>query len=612
MMGILDRNVIIRWCLIFFCLMLFFQALPASAAASLANTLKNNSSPYLELHADDPVNWQQWGTGVLDYARQHNRLIYISTGFFSCHWCHVMQRESFQNPAIARLLNEHFVPVKIDREMNPALDSYLIDFVRETEGIAGWPLNVIITPEGYPVYGTVYQPPEKFEKLLNNIIETWKSESEKASRLAREAAEYKLQYNNPMVTTKVEPEVFSAQLLSDVFDNMDEFQGGFGEQSRFPMAPRLSVLLDLYRVTKNTQLGQWLLLTLDQIKNKGLRDHIHGGFFRYTVDPAWTEPHYEKMLYTQAMLSSIFLEAAEILERPDYLEVARDTLAFVSREMQSESGGYLSSFSAVDNNDDEGAAYLWSLKQLSAVLNENELALVKRYWFKSFSNNANLAALPLFHQQIQSGPDAQKLESIRLKLRQAGRLKTIPVDNKVITAWNALLLSAYSVAADKLDDDNYRHLAKQLRDKLINDHWKDAKLYRTGFGKKHGASAHLEDYVFLAQGLKDFAVMNASQEDWYLSNLLLAKAWLLFWHSNGWENARDSLLPGMQPKAALPDSDLPAADAILVYMSLNSGNSVLQDKAEHAVELMFKSVEQTPLEMSSHYWWINHHRFASD
>ncbi len=584
----------------------------ASLATSLTNALKNNPSPYLEQHADDPVNWQTWNKKVIEYARENNRPIYISSGYFSCHWCHVMQRESFQNEAIAQLLNDYFVPVKIDREINPGIDSYLIDFVRETEGIAGWPLNVILTPEGYPVYGTVYQPPEKFEKLLKKVIQTWQTQTDKTRRLAREAAEYQLGFNQPVAATAVNSEIYIDELMSDFEVNADEFQGGFGEQNRFPMAPRLSVLLGLYRDSKNPKLKEWLELTLDQIKNKGLRDHVHGGFFRYTVDPGWTEPHYEKMLYTQAQLASVYIEASTILKRQDYLEVAEDTLAFVSREMQSDGGGYSSSFSAIDRHGNEGAAYLWSQNQLSKTLNIEEQAFVKKYWFNNSPEKQEEKQLPYFSENIKTGKDKRILDSIKRKLGNKNRLENIPVDQTVITAWNALLLSAYANAATATGSKSYIDLAKKLRDKLVNDNWKDGTLYRTSLNKNANNSAHLEDFVFLARGLRDYAVLTSSQEDWYLSNLLLAKAWLLFRHREGWKDVQTSLLPGMQSKTALPDSALPAADAWLVLLSLSSDKPVLQNKAKQAAGLMYETVLKQPLKLSSHYWWVSYFPHVSD
>ena len=355
-----------------------------------------------------------------------------------------------------------------------------------------------------------------------------------------------------------------------------------------------------------------MLVTLDQIKNKGLRDHVHGGFFRYTVDPGWTEPHYEKMLYTQALLSQVFIQAADVLDRSDYLEVARDTLAFVSREMRSKKGGYVSSFSAVDSQGNEGVAYWWNQEQLAEVLNGDQLEWVNNHWSMNSSDNAGVGKLPFLRKKTDLDLASPALRDIRLKLRKANRLKNIPIDHKVITAWNALLLSAFSVASDRLNDSAYADVAKQLRDKLVNDFWIDAQLYRTEPTKDDMVKGQLEDYVFMARGLRDYAVLTSSQEDWYLSNLLLAKAWLLFRYKEGWKDAQSNLLPGMQSKTALPDSALPAADAILVYLSLTSDNPVLQEKARHAAGLMFTTVTQTPLEMSSHYWWISFYRNASN
>jgi uncharacterized protein YyaL (SSP411 family) len=577
---------------------------PFALSASLNNQLNNHASPYLMLHAEDPVHWQDWDESVLEFARQHNRMIYLSSGYFSCHWCHVMQSESFRNTAIARLLNEYFVPVKIDRELVPALDEYLIKFVRQSQGIAGWPLNVFLTPEGYPLFGTVYQPPEAFESLLNKLVSTWSSQADKATRLAREAVEYQLQFNQPLSTADISKQAFINKLTKQLAVISDDLQGGFGEQSRFPKAPQLLVMLELYATTQDIRLREHLVLTLDEMKNKGLRDHINGGFFRYTVDPGWIEPHYEKMLYTQALLVQVYLKAGDVFQRQDYYQVAKDTMDFVIREMQSEPGGYVSSFSALDDQDIEGGAYLWNQKRLSEVLTPAELALVNQYWLLQPLQKTREGQLPKLADAVVEDDVLNELRNIKTKLRSLGRIKTVPVDDKVITSWNALLLSSLSLMADKYKDQQYQALAKQLRNYLLDHHWVEAVLRRTHADDGLSSKAHLEDYVYMAKALRDFAVLSSSEEDWYLSNLMQSKAWLLFRHNKGWKGEKNSLLPGMQAQSALTDSALPAADALLMALSLTSDNTALKQKALQAAGYMYPNVMQKPFEKASHYHWI--------
>ncbi len=314
-----------------FLLILGLLALPVQAA--LLNELRDHPSPYLAMHGADPVHWQIWGPDALERARSENRLLFISSGYFACHWCHVMQRESYQNPETAALLNRHFIPVKIDRELQPALDAHLIEFVQRTRGSAGWPLNVFLTPEGYPLLGMTYERPTAFRELLGKLQNAWSRESDKLKGMALKASEQMARSRSPAAVEPVDPQGLRRRLVASALELGDDLQGGFGRQNRFPMAPQLSVLLDSLRPQPNPELHAFLELTLDQTATQGLRDHLAGGFFRYTVDQGWQIPHFEKMLYTQAQLILLYIKAADVLERTDYLDVARDTVEFVVREM---------------------------------------------------------------------------------------------------------------------------------------------------------------------------------------------------------------------------------------------------------------------------------------
>ena len=272
-----------------------------ASPAQLTNRLAGHPSPYLAMHGKDPVHWQDWGPEVLRLAQAENKLVFISSGYFACHWCHVMQRESYHDPAIAELLNRHFIAVKLDRELHPALDAHLIAFVERTQGNAGWPLNVFLTPAGNPLVGLTYAPPAKFRELLQRLAETWTKEAAALKDVARRAAaELGAQAASPAVSPDLG--ALRIQLSAQALQLGDELQGGFGRQSRFPMIPQLLALLELLEIQPDARLRSLLQLTLDQMAGQGLRDHLGGGFFRYTVDPGWQIPHYEKMLYTNAMM----------------------------------------------------------------------------------------------------------------------------------------------------------------------------------------------------------------------------------------------------------------------------------------------------------------------
>ena len=309
-------------------------ALMLLSPAALANALSDHMSPYLAMHGNDPVDWRDWGETALDEAEESGKLLFISSGYFSCHWCHVMQQESYQDPETAGMLNRWFVSVKIDRELQPALDAWLIEFTETTEGTAGWPLNVFLTPDGYPLIGATYLPRDDFQSLLRKLTAFWESDRDKAIAFSRDIVERIRASKKASPAVKLpDARQLAKRLIREALTLGDELQGGFGDQNKFPMSPQLHVLLQLQQREPSQALQDFLVLTLDQMAGKGLRDQIAGGFFRYTIDPGWETPHYEKMLYNQAQLASLYLLAADVLNRPEYRGGARDTLDFVRDRM---------------------------------------------------------------------------------------------------------------------------------------------------------------------------------------------------------------------------------------------------------------------------------------
>ncbi len=309
----------------------------ANAAPRLENQLANHASPYLALHAGDPVKWQDWTPAVIKLARQQKKLVYLSIGYFSCHWCHVMQRESYRNPEIARFLNKHFIPVKVDRELEPALDAHLIEFAEQTQGVAGWPLNVFLTPEGYPLYAVLYMPPKEFQQVLVKLQKLWQQDSASLAKLARQAVDEGKGPGKPVLNASL-VKTYANKIVETSFTRRDLFHGGFGEQSKFPSVPQLDFLLARYQRQPDSKLKNFLQHTLDQMMRNGLYDHLGGGFFRYTVDPGWRMPHFEKMLYDNALMARLYLRAGTLWQRDDYLRIATETLLFMQKVMRRPGG----------------------------------------------------------------------------------------------------------------------------------------------------------------------------------------------------------------------------------------------------------------------------------
>ncbi len=573
-----------------------------------SNDLKNHPSPYLAMHGDDPVQWRDWGEAAVEEARSSGKLLYLSSGYFSCHWCHVMQRESYQNSEIAELLNKWFVPVKVDRELQPALDAYLINFVEKTEGHAGWPLNVFLTPDGYPVVGMTYVPAEQFQTLLNKLHTLWKQEPQRLIDVALSIHKQMQQLSSAkQAATLPDGEKLLQQAIKSALAVGDDLQGGFGRTNHFPMAPQLRLLLEAQRLFPSSQLESFLRLTLNQMAIKGLRDHLAGGFFRYTVDPGWETPHYEKMLYTQAQLVSLYLRAASLLNEPRYAEVASDTLDFVLQQMRGSDGAYIASLSAVDAQGNEGGSYLWREQQLQELLSEEEFKLAKQHWLFTFGEQLPGQALPHAGALIESiakaeGESPQQLsrtiDTIRSKLMQQRSSREAPRDSKQLAAWNGLMLTAFSEAAAQLKRDDYRKAAAGLAGWLTTL-WDGEQLLRSTTDGKAVGTASLADYAYAAQGLKSWAQVSGDSKILELSQQITAVAWQRFFTHNGWRLGEKLLIPGLKGKPLLSDGPMPAPSAVL--MGLSGGGKQQMDQA---LKMSAEKVSESPFWNAGHLWQL--------
>jgi hypothetical protein len=542
-------------------------------------------SPYLRLHKDDPVAWQAWGGPVMDLARQQNKLVFISIGYFSCHWCHVMQRESYSDQAVADQLNEHFIAVKVDRELNPALDAYLIEFVQRTRGQAGWPLNVILSPDGFPVIGMTYLPKAQFLSALKQTAQLWQKNGDFIRQMSRNAAE-QLQAENKLVEKPVTDRL--AQQLVDQFVQQalqlaDELSGGFGAEAKFPMTPQLQALLNHYERKPQVSLKEFLQLTLDQMATQGMRDHIGGGFFRYTVDPTWQTPHFEKMLYENASLALLYMRAATLLQRPDYFDVARETLNFMVRELQINHKALASSLSAVDSEGIEGGYYLWQAEILNRLLNDKEYQVLSLLW--NVTNTPPFDAGYLPHYAMAPNSVAKKLgisvddtmkiiTEARTKLFQARQQRSIPVDTKQLAGWNGLALQAFASAVESSPGDHgddgkkFRAVAKQIRDYLVNELWNGKTLSRAKGQSGALGEELLQDYAFAARGLWQWYQLTGDRKDLELVKTWVDIAWRRFYGDTGWRHTDRPLLPGTFGNAIVDDAPLPSASATIVALSL--------------------------------------------
>jgi uncharacterized protein YyaL (SSP411 family) len=486
-----------------------------------ANRLVREKSPYLLQHAYNPVDWYPWGEEAFQQARRQDKPIFLSVGYASCHWCHVMEKESFQDPQIAALLNRHFVPVKVDREERPDVDRLYMAFVQASTGSGGWPMSVFLTPAGEPFFGGTYFPPDNrygrpgFRNLLERIAQAWLFDREQI-RAAGGAALERLRRQGEAEAGHFEPgEAVLGYGFNAFRRSFDPVHGGFGGAPKFPRPSVLSFLLRYYERSGNQEALEMALATLQAMARGGLRDHLGGGFHRYAVDEAWRVPHFEKMLYDQAQLALAYLEAWQITGRPWCAEVARQTLDYVLREMTHPEGGFHSAEDADSALGDapetsrEGGYYLWTAAQIRAALGPEAAA-----WFcahygvqpegewvlheaQPLETTAELAGL-------QPEPMRQALaEARRLLLAEREKRPRPARDDKILTAWNGLMISALARASRALEEPRYREAAERAAEFLAARLYEGETLLRRYRDGEAGVPGFLEDYAFLAQGLLD-------------------------------------------------------------------------------------------------------------
>ncbi len=558
----------------------------------LVNQLTGHPSPYLALHGNDPVAWQEWNGETLERARRENKPLLVSVGYFACHWCHVMQRESFSDPAIAALLNSQFIPVKVDRELNLALDADLLEFTRQLHGVAGWPVNVFITPEGYPFYATLYQPPEKFRVVAEKLGRHWRMDSAGVRAAALAAAPARGIAANPISADAQDLSNLERRFLEVAWHAADTLQGGFGTVSKFPNVAKLRALLDLQARAPEPRLREFLLLTLDNMARLGLHDPINGGFFRYTTDPDWATPHFEKMLYDNAQLAQLYARAAEVLKRPDYRGLAHDTLDFLLDVLGTPEGGFRTSASALDSQGREGGAYLWRPEELRKRLTPEQFRLLRRVWGMGTNSRFDLGDLPM-EKAPPTSSERTTLAAAYAHLKSAGRMRDLPRDGKLNAGLNGLALSAFSRAGRGVP--RFEQAALRLRGFIETGLLRDGQLLKSRVGKDVFADAELDDYAYLAQGLLDHAGAFDDASSRTLANTLLHQAWDRFFTAEGWRRETHPLLATAASHAALPDEATPSPSASLIHASLRRPGTAPPEALERAIALASRSAMTDPL-----------------
>jgi uncharacterized protein YyaL (SSP411 family) len=513
-----------------------------------ANLLIHEKSPYLLQHAHNPVDWHPWGEEAFAKARQEDKPIFLSIGYSTCHWCHVMERESFENEETAALLNRHFVPIKVDREERPDIDRIYMLYVQATTGSGGWPMSVWLTPELRPFLGGTYFPPEPryghpgFGEVLERIAEAWRIDRASIVQSSRDAIDHLRNLGDTPARVHgpngsqpgVSPDSLDESVLDSGFysfrRSFDSKHGGFGGAPKFPRPSVHNFLLRYYARTGNAEALDLVFATLNQMARGGIHDHLGGGFHRYAVDERWFVPHFEKMLYDQAQLASSCLDGYQISRDEFYADAARRTLDYVLRDMTYPEGGFYSAEDADSILDParpevkgEGAYYVWTKAEIDRVLGQpasdwfcyqygvEEGGNVRDDPHREFTNRNILYAAHLEDETARHfGKPVEEMRAAlagaRSKLLKARYGRVRPhLDDKILTAWNGLMISAFAKGAQALEDERYLEAARRAAE-FVLAHMRGAgggKLLRRFREGDAAIEGFLDDYAFFAQGLLD-------------------------------------------------------------------------------------------------------------
>lgn len=480
------------------------------------NRLANETSPYLLQHAHNPVDWHPWGDEALASARDQNKPILLSIGYSACHWCHVMERESFEDEDIARLMNENFINIKVDREERPDLDQIYMNAVQMMTGQGGWPMTMFLTPEGVPYYGGTYFPPEDrhnmpgFPRVLAGVAEAYRTRPDDVTKTAVTLLGELRRFGLPQASD----EALSLELLDEAQSGMarsyDSRYGGFGNAPKFPAAMNLEFLLRQYHRTGNTKALEIVEHTCRMMAEGGMYDQLGGGFHRYSTDARWLVPHFEKMLYDNALLSRLYLHVYQQTRNEFYRRIAEETLDYVAREMTNEFGGFYSTQDA-DSEGHEGKFFVWSPNEVSAVLGADDATLFNAYYDVTVGGNFEGQSILNINDSLddvakKTGVSTEFLLETLQRGRQelfVAREKRIKPDRdeKVLTAWNGLMLASFAEAAAILDRPDYLAIAEKNASFVQDNLLRDGLLLRTYRDGRAKLNAYLEDYAFYADGL---------------------------------------------------------------------------------------------------------------
>ncbi len=582
----------------------------------MPNRLADETSPYLLQHKDNPVDWYPWGEEALQKAREEDRPILLSVGYSACHWCHVMERESFEDAATASIMNEHFVNIKVDREERPDIDSIYMSAVQALTRSGGWPMTVFMTPDGAPFYGGTYFPPvpsrglPSFQQLLLKLADVYENQRDEVLQSADQVRDY-LEASTSAVMPKAE--VAGTDLLdgaaATILSEVDNRFGGFGGAPKFPQPMNLEVLLRHHRRTGDRAALNAVELTLRRMADGGIYDHLGGGFARYAVDAYWLVPHFEKMLYDNALLARLYLETYQATGDPFYRRVAEETIDYVLRDMTGTEGGFYSAEDA-DSEGEEGKFYVWTPQEIQEALDSEDARLALRFWDVTDRGNfegKNILNVPrppeVVAEEFGLTPEElwTRIVHIRTILRSVRERRVRPGrDEKVLAAWNGLMLRALALAARVTGRDDYREAARRNAAFLLDRMKTDGRLNRSYKDGRARFNGYLEDYAMVADGL--VALYEATFEMRWLTEAddLCDAVSELFWDEEKrafYDTSADHEELVTRPRDVY-DNATPSGNSVavevLLRLSLLLDRGDYRQRAEDVLEEMGGGMEKIP------------------
>ncbi len=577
------------------------------------NHLQYEKSPYLLQHADNPVDWYPWGETALTRARQENRPIFLSIGYSTCHWCHVMAHESFTDRAVAEKLNRSFIAIKVDREERPDLDAGFMQACQMMNGQGGWPLNLFLCPDGKPFYALTYAPPQGrggrpgLIDIIDKIADMWQARSQELVNAGESLANALLDLEAQSYRQPPEEAILhrAAEKLKELFDPQ---YGGFGSAPKFPQPHNQTLLFRLAQRFDDSQLAGMAQQTLDNIAGGGITDQLGGGMHRYSVDERWLIPHFEKMLYDQALISDAYLDAWLVSGQRNYRQAAEQVLNYCLRELQQDQGGFYCGEDA-DSEGREGTYYLWSRQDLEAELTVQERTLFENYYSISaggnfegkniLARNQTLAAVAE-QRQLSTTAAEQLLQAAQSKLLQKRSRRPRPhLDDKIITAWNGLLIASLARAARLLDNDSYLHAAQKASAFISRELFFSGRLkrrYRAGDTRIDG---FLEDYAYLIYGLIELFLSDFNSSHLERAMSLMQRCEELFNDGRGgYFDAAEPIVPGLGRGRSRQDGALPAASSVTAHnlfrLAQLTGNNAFEQRGKALLAQLLAKADQYP------------------